>query len=91
MLKGVTERVQNEVKEHKGGFLSMSLGTLCTSLLGNILVGKGINSAGKGRGINRPGEGALARRQGRGIARAGYVVVLLKKWIFNVVSSFDKF
>ena len=72
LLKGVTERVQNEVKEQKGGFLSMSLGTLCASLLGNISVGKGINSAGKGRGINRPGEGALARRQGRGIARAGY-------------------
>ena len=71
MLKGVTERVQDEVKEQKGGFLSMSLGTLCASLLGNISVGKGINSAGKGRGINRPGEGALARKQGRGIARAG--------------------
>ena len=69
LLKGVTQRVQNEVKEQKGGFLSMSL---CASLLGNILVGKGINSAGKGRGINRAGESALARRQGRGIARAGY-------------------
>ena len=48
MLKGVTETVQNEVKEQKGGFLSMLLGTLGASLLGNILAGKGINRAGEG-------------------------------------------
>ena len=35
LLKGVTEPVQNEVKEQKGGFLNMLLGTLGTSLLGN--------------------------------------------------------
>ena len=28
LLKGVTESVQNEVKEQKGGFLNMLLGTL---------------------------------------------------------------
>ena len=28
LLKGVTKTVQNEVKEQKGGFLSMLLGTL---------------------------------------------------------------
>ena len=38
-LKGVTEAVQNEVKELKGGFLSILLGTLGASLLGNILTG----------------------------------------------------
>ena len=32
LLKGVTETVQNEVKEQKGGFLSMLWGTLGTSL-----------------------------------------------------------
>ena len=32
LLKGVTESVQNEVKEQKGGFLSMLLGTLGGSL-----------------------------------------------------------
>ena len=32
LLKGVTETVQNEVKEQKGGFLSMLLGTLGASL-----------------------------------------------------------
>ena len=41
LLKGVTETVQNEVKEQKGGFLSMLLGTLGASLLGNILTGRG--------------------------------------------------
>ena len=72
LLKGVTETFQNELKEQKGGFLSMLLGTLSASLLGNILTGKGINIAGKGRWINRAGEGALAVRQGRGILRTGY-------------------
>ena len=48
LLKGVTESVQNEVKEQKGGFLSMLLGTLGASLLGNILEGWGINRAGEG-------------------------------------------
>ena len=32
LLEGVTELVQNEVKEQKGGFLSMLLGTLGASL-----------------------------------------------------------
>ena len=45
LLKGVSETVQNEAKEQKGGFLSMLLGTLGASLLGNILAGKGINRA----------------------------------------------
>ena len=48
LLKGVTESVQNEVKEQKGGFLSMLLGTLGASLLGNLLTGKGVNKKGKG-------------------------------------------
>ena len=55
LLKGVTESVQNKVKEQKGGFLSMLLGTLGASLLGNLLAGKGINRAGEG--IIRAGEG----------------------------------
>ena len=47
-LKGVNEATQNEFEEQKGGFLSMSLGTLGASLLGNILPGKGIKRAGEG-------------------------------------------
>ena len=45
LLKGVTETVQNEVKEQKGGFLSILLGTLGASLLENLLSGKAINRA----------------------------------------------
>ena len=56
LLKGVTETVQNEVKEQKGGFLSMLLGTLGAILLENILVGKRINRAGEG--IVRAGYGS---------------------------------
>ena len=48
LLKGVTQSVQNEVKEQKGGFLSMLFRTLGASLLGNLLAGKGINRAGEG-------------------------------------------
>ena len=63
LLKGTTKKVQNEVKEQKEGFLSILLGTLGASLLGNLLIGKGIYRAGKSKGINRAGEG---------IVRAGY-------------------
>ena len=59
LLKGVAETVQNEVKEQKGGFLSMLLGTLGASLLGNLLTGKGTYRAEKGKeeGIARAGCG----------------------------------
>ena len=67
LLKGVTKTIENETKEQKGGFLSMLLGTLGASLLGNLLSrGKGIVTAGeanvasraKGDGIVRAGEGS---------------------------------
>ena len=37
LLKGVTETIQNEAKEQRGGFLCMLLGTLGASLLGDLL------------------------------------------------------
>ena len=73
LLKRVTGTTQNEVKEQTKGFLSMLLGTLCASLLENILAGKGqigtsqgwrINRVGKGRGKNRAGEGIVRTRYG---------------------------
>ena len=67
LLKGVTESVQNEVKEQKGGFLSMLLGTLGASLLGNLLTGKGAFHARKR--VNKKGKGI--HRAGEGIVRAG--------------------
>ena len=45
LLDGITETVKNEVKEQKGGFLSMLLGTLGASLLGDLLTK---NLSGKG-------------------------------------------
>ena len=42
LLKGVTKTLKSETKEQKGGFLSMLLGTLGASLLGNLLSGKGM-------------------------------------------------
>ena len=58
LLKGVSETIQHEAKEQRGGFLSMLLGTLGASLLGDVL-SKGLS----GRGVIRAGEGTL---------RAGY-------------------
>ena len=67
LLKGVTETIQNEAKEQKGGFLSMLLGTLGASLLGNILAGKGVNRAGEG--IVRAGYG---NKKGRKATTKGH-------------------
>ena len=47
LSKGVAEKTQNEAKEQKRGFLSMLIGTIGASLLGNISAGKGMNSAGE--------------------------------------------
>ena len=56
LLKAVTKTIENETKEQRGGFLSMLLGTLGASLLGNLLTGKGMMRAGEE--IVRAGEGA---------------------------------
>ena len=49
ILKGVSEKIKHEVKEQRGGFLSILLGTLGASLLGNLLThGKGVIRAGEG-------------------------------------------
>ena len=58
LLKGVSETIQHEAKEQRGGFLSMLLGTLGGSLLGDIL-SKGLS----GKGVIRAGERTI---------RAGY-------------------
>ena len=57
-LKVVNETIQDEAKEQRGGFLSMLLGTLGASLLGDIL-SKGLS----GKGVIRAGERTI---------RAGY-------------------
>ena len=56
-LKGVTKTIENETKEQRVGFLSMLLGTLGASLLGNLLTG--------GKRMMRADEGTV--RAGEGI------------------------
>ena len=58
LLKGVSETIQNETKEQRGGILGMLFGTLGASLLGDILA------------KNLSGKGAI--RAGEGTIRAGY-------------------
>ena len=60
LLKRVTKTIINETKEQKEGFLGMLLETLGTSLLRNLLGGKGFVRAGSGN------------NKGKGIVRAGY-------------------
>ena len=60
LLKGVSKTIENEIKEKRGGFLSMLLETLGASLLGNLLTGKGIVRAGDG--IVRVGEGSKKKK-----------------------------
>ena len=67
LLKGVTKTIKKETKEQKRGFLSMLLGTLGTSLLGNLSTGKGIVRANSGN------------KKGKGIVRAG----TRKQWDFQ--------
>ena len=63
LLKGVSETIQNEAKEQRGSFLSILLGTLGASLLGDVL-SKGLS----GRGVIRAGEGTI--RAGYGFKRS---------------------
>ena len=58
LLKGVSETIQHEAKEQREGFLSMLLGTLGASLLGDVL-----SKGSSGKGVIRAGEGTI---------RAGY-------------------
>ena len=58
LFNRITETVKNEVKEQKGRFLSMLLGAVGASLLGDLLT-KNLS----GRGVIRAGEGKI---------RAGY-------------------
>ena len=75
LIEGVSKKIQNEVKEQRGGTLSILLGTLGASLLGDILTSGGINRAGEG--IVRTVYGN--KRQDH------------KKRIFNAALSFNYF
>ena len=47
LKKRISEKIKNETKAQKGGFLSMLLGKLVASLLGDILIGKGVIRTGE--------------------------------------------
>ena len=49
LIKVVSETIKNEAKEQKDGFLSMLLGTLDASLLGNLLRGRDTIRSDKAR------------------------------------------
>ena len=66
LIKGVSETIKNEAEKQKGGFLSILLGTLGSSLLEDLLTGKGAITAGEG--TIRAGEGTI--RAGEGTIRA---------------------
>ena len=53
LLKGVSKTIGNETKEQRGGFLSMLLGTLGASLLGDGIVSAGDGIVGAGEGIKK--------------------------------------
>ena len=83
LLKGVSKTIENETKEQRGGFLSMLLGTLGASLLGNLLTG--------GKGVMRAGEGSVASIvKGEGIVRAGEGSKKTPKFT-NTFSSINKY
>ena len=69
MIKAVSETIKNEAKEQKRWFLSMLLGTLGASLLGNLLTGKRVITSMPGRGTIRAGEDKI--RAGKSTIRAG--------------------
>ena len=54
LLKGVSETIQHEAKEQRGGFISMLLSTLGASLLSDIL-----SKSLSGKGVIRAGEGTI--------------------------------
>ena len=62
MLKGVTKTIKNETKEQKLGFLSILLGTLGASLLGNLLARRRIVRVGSG---NKKGKGIVTAGCGK--------------------------
>ena len=74
LVKGITETVQNKVKEQKGGFVSILLGTLGAILLGDLFIGKGemAKSVSEETKLTSQGQGIYRAGKGKGVLRAGY-------------------
>ena len=78
LFKGVSETIQHEAKDQREGFLSMLLGTLGASLLGDIL-----SKSLSGKGVIRAGEGTI--RAGYGSKKSS-----LKNFKNSSATSFNK-
>ena len=77
LLSGaVSETIKIKAKEQKGGFLSMLLGTLGASLLGNMLAGKGVIRAGE-----------TTARVGYGFKRSSFKKKFDSTTFFNKISN----
>ena len=61
LIKIITETVDNDEKEQKGGLLGMIAAALEANLLGNMLAGKGVLRGDKG--TIRPDEGEIRAAQ----------------------------
>ena len=59
LIKSLSEPIKNGAKLQKGGFLSMSLGTLGASWFGNLLTGKVAIATNQGQGTIRAGKGTM--------------------------------
>ena len=70
LLKGLSKAIKKETEKQNGGFLSMLLGTLGATLLGNLLTG--------GKGIMRAGDGIV--RAGSGNKKAPNFTVTLSSF-----------
>ena len=81
-ILGVSETIQNKAKEQKGGFFSMLLGKLGSSLLGNILAVRAWNIAGEG--VIRAIYGNKKRQKQEKRDK-----IIKARWNFNAASSFN--
>ena len=83
LIKNISETIQNEAREQKGGFLGLFLSPLGASLLGNLLTDREMKAKIPGKGVMRQGEGtvradkgAITTIQGRGTIRADQKVLM---------------
>ena len=90
LIKDVNETTKNEVKEQKGGFLSMLLSTLGSNLLGSLLTGKGVKR------LKMPRQGVMRIKDGAYVINLDEYESVETHWIAlyvngNNIIHFDSF
>ena len=63
MIRGVSKTIEKEAKEEKGEFLSVLLGTIGPSLLGNLLTSKGMKDKKPRQWVIRAGRQTIRTDQ----------------------------